>query len=55
MERIINEENDWDYNVEGDAVEGLVVCVSREEVQHALIENRNSTLTFRSILGVDCC
>ena len=22
MERIINEENDWDYDVEGDAVEG---------------------------------
>ena len=32
MERIINEENDWDHNVEGDAV----VCVSREEVLQAL-------------------
>ena len=30
MERIMNEENDWDHNVEGDAVEGSVVCVSRE-------------------------
>ena len=29
MERIMNEENDWDHNVEGDAVEGPVVCVSR--------------------------
>ena len=29
MERIINEENDWDHNVEGDAVEDPVVCVSR--------------------------
>ena len=27
-ERIMNEENDWDHYVEGDAVEGLVVCVS---------------------------
>ena len=26
MERIMNEENDWDHNVEGDAVEGSVVC-----------------------------
>ena len=31
MERIVNEENDWDQNVEGDAVEGPVVCVSRED------------------------
>ena len=36
MERIMNEENDWDCNVEGDAVEGPVVCVSREEVLQAL-------------------
>ena len=30
MERIMNEEIDWGHNVEGDAVEGPVVCVSRE-------------------------
>ena len=35
MERIMNEENDWVHNVEGDAVEGPVVCVSREEVLQA--------------------
>ena len=29
MERVMNKENDWDRNVEGDAVEGPVVCVSR--------------------------
>ena len=28
MERIMNEENDWDNNMEGDAVEGPVVGVS---------------------------
>ena len=28
MEMIMNEENEWDH-VEGDAVEGPVVCVSR--------------------------
>ena len=38
--QIMNEENDWDHNVEGDAVEGPVVCVSREEVLQALNEMR---------------
>ena len=38
VERIMNEENDWDRNVEGDAVESAVVCVSREEVLQALNE-----------------
>ena len=36
MERIMNEENDWDHNVEADSVEGPVVCVSREDVLQAL-------------------
>ena len=36
MERIMNEENDWDHNVEGDAVEGPVISVCREEVLQAL-------------------
>ena len=30
IERIINEENDWDHIVEEDAVEGMVVLVSRD-------------------------
>ena len=38
MERIMNEENDWDRNVEGDAVEGPVECVSRYAVVQALNE-----------------
>ena len=38
IKRIINKENDCDHNVEGDAVEGQVVCVSRKEVQLALNE-----------------
>ena len=33
---IMNEENDWDHNVEGDAVDGPVVCVCREEVLQVL-------------------
>ena len=36
MERITKEENDCDRNVEGDAVEGPVVCVRRVEVLLAL-------------------
>ena len=38
MKLIMNEENDWDCNVEGDAVEGPVVCMDREEVLQALNE-----------------
>ena len=38
VERIMNEENDWDHNEEGDAVEGPVICVSREDVLQALNE-----------------
>ena len=38
MERIMNEENEWDHNVEGDAVEGPVVFVCREEVLQASYE-----------------
>ena len=38
MERIKNKEDDRDHNVEGDAVEVPVVCVSREEVLQALSE-----------------
>ena len=34
----MNEENDLDRNVEGDAVEGPIACVSREEVLQALNE-----------------
>ena len=36
MERIMSEKNDWDHNVERDAVEGQIVCVSREKVLQAL-------------------
>ncbi|XP_068741970.1 uncharacterized protein [Montipora capricornis] len=38
MERIINEENEWDQNVEADLVEGPVERVSREEVVKAMGE-----------------
>ena len=43
MERIMDEANGWDHNVEGDAVEGPVVCVSREEVLQALNEMKTGS------------
>ena len=38
IERIMNDENDWDHKVGAYAVEGPVVCVSREQVVQALNE-----------------
>ena len=37
MERIMKAENEW-YHVEGDAVEGPAVCITREEVIQVLNE-----------------
>ena len=36
MERIMRKENEWDHDMEGDAVEGPIACVCREEVLQAL-------------------
>ena len=55
MERTMNEENDWDRNVEGDAVEVPVVCVCRDEMPQALNEIRKSPWTATSITRVDSC
>ena len=55
IEGIMNEENDRDHNVEGDAVEGPVVCVSKEGVLQALNGNRKHPWTFRRITRVGCC
>ena len=55
MEWIMNEENDCDQNVEGDAVEGSVVCVSRKGVLQVLIENSLSPWMLRCITRADCC
>ena len=50
-----NKEDDWDHNVEEDAIKGPVNCVCREEVLWALNENRKRPWTFSSVIGVDCC
>ena len=39
-DKIVNKENDWDHNVEADAEEGPVVCVSREDVLQVLNETK---------------
>ena len=36
MRRIMHEENDWDRNVDGNAVEGRVVCVNTDELLQAI-------------------
>ena len=38
IERIMNEENDMDHNVEGDAEEGPVECECKDVVVQALNE-----------------
>ena len=45
MESFTNEENVWDHNVERDAVEGPVVCISREEVLQASNEMKTGKAT----------
>ena len=46
MVEIMIEDNDWDHYVEGDAGEGPVVCVSREEVLQALNEMKTGNTLF---------
>ena len=53
MERIINEENDRYHNVEGDAVEGPVVCVNREEALQALNEMKTRKATGPTQLSLE--
>ena len=36
MERIMNEEDDWDHYLEGNAVDGSADCVCGEDVVQAL-------------------
>ena len=40
METIINEKNDWDHNVEGDALECPVKSVSRDKMVKNLKEQK---------------
>ena len=53
MERIMNKENDWDHNVEGDTRERPVDCVCRDEVAHALNEIKNENASGLSDVSLD--
>ena len=56
MERIMNEESNWDH-VEEDAVEGAVVSVHGEEMQQVLHVMQTGIAPEPSdvSIGVDCC
>ena len=41
MERIMNKENDWNHNVEGDAVEGPIDSVCKDDIVQVLSEAKN--------------
>ena len=53
MERIIDEENDWDHDVEGDAVEGPVVGVRREGALQALSEAKKGIAAGASEVSLE--
>ena len=53
MEKTMNDENDWDRNVQGDAAEGPVVCVSREEVLQALNEMKTGKVPGPSEVSLE--
>ena len=53
---LLNEENDWDHNVEEDAIDGPVTCVGRgsaTSIEQG--ENRKLLWTYKSIIRVDYC
>ena len=50
---IMNEESEWCHNVEGDAAEGPVVCVGREEVLYALNEMKIGNASGPSELSLE--
>ena len=45
--------NDWDHDVEGDTVEGPVVCVGREEVLQALNEMKTGKAPVPSEVSLE--
>ena len=55
MEMIMNEEFEWRYNMERDAVDGDVDFVCGDEVVQALKTFKKSPWTFRCIIGVTFC
>ena len=55
IEKVINEENNYDHNIERDAVVGPYVCVCKELVQVLKNKNWKKPWTFKCIIAGDCC
>ena len=53
MEKIMNEENEWDQKTEADVVEGPVERVSREEVVKAMEEMKTGKAAGPSEVGIE--
>ena len=49
----MNKENDWDHNIEGNTVEGPVVCVCGEKVLKALNEMKTGKAAGPSESSLD--
>ena len=47
------EENDWDHYVEGNAVEGPVVCEGREEVLQAMNEMKTGKAPGPTVVSLE--
>ena len=53
MQRIMNEDNDWDLNVEGDAVEDPADCVCRDEVTQVFNEMKTGKTPGHSNVSLE--
>ena len=53
INRIMNKENDWHYDVEGDAVDHPVVCVCGEKVLQALNEMKRGKAPVPSEVSLE--
>ena len=53
MEKIINEENEWDHMVETDVVEGPVEKVARNEIVEAMQRMKSGKVTGPSEVSVE--
>ena len=53
MEKIMNEENEWDHAMETDVVEGLVEKVARNEIVEAMQKMKSGKATGPSEVSVE--
>ena len=53
MARIMNEERNWDHNVDEDAVDITVVCASREDVLQSFNEMKTGNVPGPSHISLE--